>query len=193
MIDIRRSTFSIVIAVMRIGKSLDMMQGALKSFYIEDTIYRLTLTISKLNQACYLLADHIIWAGKVGLVKTNTKKWAKVSARFWLVTIICCLIRNVYDILSVITASKRAADKKKVYMSDSTGAKENSSGLIAKCLDHHKPMVLDITKNVSDLFLPLSSLGYIKTSTGFQGLMGIIGSVVGILVVWNPRLKQSPA
>ena len=174
------------ISVLRIGKSLDMVQGAIKSFYLQDSLLRLTLTLSKLNQACYLFVDHLIWAGKVGLVETNTKKWARVSARFWLVTIICNLVRNVYDIcrlMNIYTLRKKKKDEEKDRRPSSVGT----------CLSENKPIVADVIKNVSDLMLPLSSLGYIKTSVGFQGVMGILGSLVGVLVVWNPSLKQSPA
>ena len=166
-----------------------MVQGAVKSMQLEDIFYRLTLTLSKLTQACYLFVDHILWVGKVGLVNTNTKKWAKASARFWLITIIFNLIRNMYDVVLIAGWARWEVVKRKT----SSSSKVSEAIYPWTSLAANKPVVLDIVKNVCDLFLPLSSLGYIQTSVGFQGVMGIISSLVGVMVVWKPVLKLVPS
>jgi len=56
-----------------------------------------------------------------------------------------------------------------------------------------RPVVIDTLKNVTDLFLPLATLGYVQTSDGFQGLMGMISSYMSLLAVWNPAFKLSPS
>ncbi len=182
---------NISILVLRFGKSMDMFQGALKSLMIDDGMIRFALTLSKLNQAFYLLVDHFIWLGKVGIIKTDTKRWAIISARFWLITIFFNLVRNVYDVLRIMKEEgrKKARAKKEMGTCDATGYRRT----LCDCLSDNKPAVVDSVKNICDLFLPLSSLGYVNISAGLQGLMGVTSSIMGIATVWDPLLKLSPA
>ncbi len=164
---------------------------------LDNIILKLSLTLSKINQAAYLAVDHLIWAGKIGLADTDTKKWARVSARFWLVTIFFSLVRNIHDIYFIVMKTL-ALQRRKAKLSVNGNAnygpseRENSS-VITKCLSENKPVVADTIKNLADLTLPLSSLGYLNTTAGFQGLMGIISSCIAVMVVWNPMLKLSPS
>lgn len=176
---------------------MDLLQGALRSMQLDNLVLKLTLTLSKVNQAAYLAVDHLIWAGKIGLAETNTKKWARVSARFWLVTITFNLVRNLYD-LYVITlkylALQRRRAKQRLSGGSSYGPREREGERVWKtCLAENKPVVIDVIKNVCDVTLPLSGLGYLNTSAGFQGIMGIISSIMGVVVVWDPTLKLVPA
>ena len=179
-----------------------MIQGALKSMHLDDYLYRATITISKLNQAGYLLVDHLIWLGKVGLVETDTKKWARVSARFWLLTIIFNLVRNLYDVISVyqMEAMRLARQRKANMSNNAAGVNSESSrhrpaeqSLVTKMVYGHKPVMIDTAKNLCDLLLPLSSLKYINISPGLQGLAGITSSILGMATVWNASLKLTPS
>ncbi len=175
---------------------MDLLQGAVRSMQLDDVILKLTLTLSKVNQAAYLAVDHLIWAGKIGLADTNTKKWAKVSARFWLVTLTFNLIRNVYDIYLIslkYLALQRRRAKQSINGSTSYGPKEREHSVVKRCLTENKPVVVDVVKNLADLTLPLSSLGYLNTSAGFQGIMGVISSFLAVMVVWDPLLKLTPS
>ena len=182
---------------MRFGKSLDLLQGALRSFQLDNLILKLTLTLSKINQAAYLGVDHLIWAGKIGLAETNTKKWAKVSARFWLVTLTFNLIRNAYDVYLIIL-KYMALQRRKAKLSMNGNAnygpnEKEGDSILKKCFIENKPAIVDLVKNMADVTLPLSSLGYLNTNPGFQGAMGIISSFMGVLVVWDPLLKLTPS
>ena len=176
-----------------------MLQGALKSITLKDAVLRMTLTMVKLNQAGYLLLDHFVWMGKVGIVDTNTKKWARVSSRFWLIAIMFNIMRNIYDIYCIIHQEtlrqnnmKRRAQLSGDYQNVQNSS-ESRSAVVKRCIRDNQPVVLDCIKNAGDLVLPLSSLGYIHTSAGFQGLAGVVSSVIGMATVWNPILKLSPS
>lgn len=168
-----------------------MVQGALKSMELQDPVLQLTLTLAKLNQAAFMLADHFIWFGKTGVIKMDSKYWAQVSARFWLVTIVFNLIRNLYDIANII----RATEKRELEVMSGSESKLISARGHQEQVENgnHKPIIVDTIKNSADLLLPLSSLGYIDISPGIQGILGVISSVMGILTVWYPDLKLVPS
>ena len=175
-------------SVLRFGKSLDSLQSAVKAFYVDDYLHKLTLSLSKLNQTVYLLVDHWIWLGKSGLVKTDVKRWSRMAARFWFYMIAFQLLRDFYDILNAYQseahhAKRQNKDKRHITQSE----------IISRILVNHKPIVFDTIKNMSDVCLPMSTLGYINTTSGFQGLAGVISSLCGILVTWNPKFKLSPS
>ena len=167
---------------------------------LTDTVLQMTLTLTKLNQAGFLLVDHFIWVGKTGLRPLNTKYWAKVSSRFWIVTIVLNLLRNFYDILTIITTNiqpgqPKPKDKENSETQMISEAKNQSSSIdVMRLADpQFRPVIVDTIKNGTDVFLPLSSLGYINISPGTQGLLGVVSSLMGILTIWEPQLKLVPS
>lgn len=74
-----------------------------------------------------------------------------------------------------------------------TRSKEKLKGLnilgIILSNKKNQPLLLDTVKNVADIFLPLSSLGYINLSPGIQGLLGLISSLLSLMCVWDSTLK----
>lgn len=194
--------FSLFLTVLRFGKSFDFFHGALKTMHLSDVVLRLTLTLSKINQACYLLVDHLVWMGRVGLVQIDMKKWLDVSARFWLVSIMLNLVRDVYDMARLLIEAlqrRKAVLRRSHYNNGDAQYKDKEkkvlshSDLVMKCVSENKPLILDFVKNGADFFLPMSSLGHIQTSAGTQGILGVLSSVIGILTVWNPLLRLVPS
>ncbi|XP_013406692.1 peroxisomal membrane protein 11B-like [Lingula anatina] len=188
--------------VLRFGKSFDLLHSSLSTIHISDTVLRLTITLSHINQALYLLVDHIVWASKIGLIETQRKYWSKLSARFWLVSLILNLTRNIYDISNLVQEEQKHLhqwDKRSQYKNGIGGYKDierktpTSMEIFQKCLRENHPVAIDTAKNFCDLLLPLSSLGFVKTSKGLQGILGMISSYLSILTIWNPDLKlQNP-
>lgn len=179
-----------------------MVQGALKSMTLDDVIVRLTLTINKVSQAFYLLLDHFVWISKVGVLKTNAKKWAKLSARFWLVGLICSIVRDIHDMRLVVTRElrkksslKKRGDSPHIQTNNnfSDVNSESVQGSVYKVASENVPLLLDFLKNMLDILLPLTILGYVKMSPGSQGLIGTITSFIGILTTWNSSLKITPS
>ncbi|XP_070543577.1 peroxisomal membrane protein 11B-like [Ptychodera flava] len=200
--------------LLRFGKSVDLIQESLKTIHLSDIFLRVTITLSKLNTAIYLLVDHALWAEKVGLVELDKKYYRNLSARFWLATLILSLARDFYEIIVMVKNMSRLQNMKKdeneirscVHNSGTAGQNEPNGfivsqlldqgdfklNLVPKCLQHNYPVALDTLKNGADIFLPLSSLGYLRLSSGLQGILGMISSVVGIMTVWDGRYKLKP-
>ena len=179
-----------------------MLQGALNNIRIQDKIIRISLVIAKISQACYLFVDHFVWAAKLGIFKADSKKLNQLAARFWLISILASILRNLYDLTTIIRTERNKREKvknqRKLVNSTQDVATANSWSLsdnsrIMSQVISNRPVIVDTIKNAADLFLPLSTLEYIGVSEGIQGLMGMISSYMGILSTWDPALKLSPS
>lgn len=175
------------------------MYSALKTIHLSDNILRLTITLSKVNQALFLLFDHIVWAHSIGLIKADKKKWTELAARFWLVSLMLNIVRDCYEMNLVINRECQGMPRNRCrYMNGDAKYQEKNKMLITnttvvkRYIGENKPVVMDLMKNVCDLVLPLNSLGYINASPGLQGLLGTISSFIGIVTVWNPLLRLVP-
>lgn len=61
------------------------------------------------------------------------------------------------------------------------------------CAQTHQAVIVDTIKNVCDVFIPLSSLGYSKLSPKYQGALGVISSMAGLFEILYPAAKLLPA
>lgn len=197
------SSMSMTRKLLRLGKSLDFIQAALKSLHISDDVIRWTVTLSKISQSMFLLFDHIIYFHNLGIIKTDKAKWSKISAQFWFFSLALNLTRNFYDIANLVQLEMSKQQKRGNEMQPSngevtasyTGRRTPNVGtlsVLVQCVCDNKPVFLDLIKNTSDLVLPLNTLGKINASTGVQGFLGIISSMIGVATVWNPNLKLVP-
>jgi len=182
-----------IFLAMRLGKSLDLIQGALVNASLSDTALRLCLVVGKLSQACFLLIDHAVWTAKLGLMPgVDAAKLNRTAARFWLISIVAGVVRDLIDIIRIARTELRKKRQTDQASSGVVAERCNDlTGIMARVVAH-RPLIVDTVRNVADLFLPSATLGYIVTSEGFQGLMGMISSYMGILAIWDPALKLSP-
>ncbi|XP_076761061.1 peroxisomal biogenesis factor 11ab [Xylocopa sonorina] len=171
--------FSSFRKILRLGRCLDCLYSALKMSKYPDVSIRITLTMSKIANALFLLADHIIWVGRVGLCKVNIEKWGKVAHKYWLMSIIMNLTRDVYEIAKILESKSK---KSNIW--------EHFQVLLG--LDH-KDILMDTIKNGCDLFIPLTALGFTKFNPGTIGLFGMISSIVGLYTLIQPQYKLLPA
>ena len=61
----------LIISVLRVGKVIDVVQYALGSLHIKDSVLRLTTVLSTVTHALYLIADHVLLAGQVGIMQVR--------------------------------------------------------------------------------------------------------------------------
>ncbi|XP_033643833.1 peroxisomal membrane protein 11B-like [Asterias rubens] len=193
----------------RFGKSFDAITAAMKTIHLPDVFLSFTITLAKLNQSVYLLIDHTLWAHRIGLVEVDSKRLSNLSTRFWLATLILNLSRDLYELSNVLNDAMALYAKRvggggigNHYTSNGVDGRDsqhlstnnNSSQLdfVILCLQQNMPVVLDLVKNTADIFLPLSSLGYLPIPVGVQGLCGLISSLVGLSTVWESTLKIQP-
>lgn len=140
-----------------------------------DLVMRTTLALSKISNSLFLLADHIIWCTRVGLIRANLDKWNNISNRYWLMTIIMNLARDIYEIMQILECKKTM--------------KRLTSGDVSFIVTDHTALFLDTVKNSCDLWIPLTYLDFTKLNAGTVGLLGCISSAVGIYTLINPGVK----
>ena len=166
------------VLVLRLGKSLDLAFGALASLAVKDVVVRLALVLAKINQAIYLLVDHKLWLIKVGVIKGDSKAYAKLAAKFWLVTITFNLMRNLRDLLNIYRKHAKSRQPTKDTLQEFMS---------------NKPMLVDSLKNGCDVFLPLAGLDLLKISVGWQGVLGMTSSILAMMQTWDSKYKLLPA
>ncbi|XP_055917599.1 peroxisomal membrane protein 11B-like [Eupeodes corollae] len=185
--------------LLRFGKCLDLFYASLKTFHYPDAAIRVTLTLSKLSQALYLIADHLMWLSRTGLFKSiNARKWSQTANKYWLLSITMNLCRDVYEILRLVDLH-RAARKSGVANTRLSACIRSPRDFQRLALQSygvlygHRDVVVDTVKNVCDFFIPFAALGYANLSPRTIGLLGTISSMAGIMVMAEPSTQLLPS
>ncbi|TDG47023.1 hypothetical protein AWZ03_006460 [Drosophila navojoa] len=184
--------------LLRFGKGLDVFYASLRAIHYPDLTIRVTLTMSKISQALFLLADHLLWLARTGLTAVDPKKWSKIANKYWLFSIIMNLCRDFYEIVRVLDLHKASCSsgisRCKIPSRINTPADFkrlalNSYGLMLG----HKDIFVDTVKNVCDFFIPLTALGYTSLTPRTIGILGAISSMAGLWALLEPAAKLTPA
>ncbi|KAI9541876.1 hypothetical protein NQZ68_026338 [Dissostichus eleginoides] len=194
--------------LLRLGNSVEALEAAKRAIHLSDGVLRLCLTISHLNRAMYFACDNILWAGKTGLVpEVDLHKWSQRSFRYYLFTLILNLTRDVYDLHLLMDREARYRASKSppsVQPSPSLSADPPSPApealpwlsrqlhLLVTVLYSNPPLLLDLLKNLCDIFIPLDRLGIRPTGSGFVGACGLTSSLLSIATILHPWLKLKP-
>lgn len=186
--------------LLRFGKCLDAFYSSLKSFHYPDVAIRITLTMGKLSQSLFLLADHIIWLSRTGLFKNiNPKKWGKIANKYWLLSIVMNLARDLYEIHRLIDLRSSCA-RSGITRGNTIPLSITSTRDLSRLALHsysivlgHKDVAVDTVKNVCDLFIPLTALGYTRLSAKTIGILGVLSSAAGLIALVQPKAKLLPA
>jgi peroxin-11B len=185
--------------VLRFGKSLEVFYGSLKSIHLTDAWLAFTLTVSKVCSSIFLLTDHIIWLARSGLVKdVDTAKWTQRSNKYWVISLVMNITRDVYEINRVVASFSSYKTLSQCIASSvvSIRSTKDVSLCFASLFDFivtYKHLSIDTVKNCCDLFIPLTSMGYTKLSPRAIGLLGMISSIAGLIVILNPKCKLTPS
>lgn len=177
-----------------------MFHGVFKSVHYQDAMVAFTLTLSKISQGLFLLADHVIWLARSGLFKNiDTSKWTTRSNKFWLVSLIMNIVRDVYEVNRLITCYSPHKNITECIFSTLTSIRgfkdvRRYSQTTVDFLRVYKYLTIDMIKNSCDLFIPISSLGYfnVKLSPRTIGILGAISSLMGIIALLDPSFKLVP-
>lgn len=193
-------TFSSFRKLLRLGRFLDMLYGAFSSIHYPDVTVRITCTLSKIANALFLLADHILWIGRIGLINVNSEKWVKVANKYWLCSITMNLVRDVYEIWCILEREGRrlgippGESLHRTCLADGFSHKTVPLNLRAVTfVEEHKDVVVDTVKNGCDVMIPLTALGYMRLSPGAVGLLGVVSSVAAIISLIDPLARLTPA
>lgn len=181
--------------ILRLGRCVDICYTALNSMHIEDPILRLTLTISKLANALFLYADHIVWLTKSGFLKTDSEKWNRIANKFWLLSIIANLTRDLYEIVHLLELHKTTFLKPSELLNTSLRNYDWYGGLkyLHMYISCHNDVFIDTLKNSCDIFIPLTALGITRLSPSTVGILGAVSSLAALVTVIKPITKLVPA
>lgn len=161
---------------------------------------RLTLTLSKLSQALFLYADHIVWMARTGVFAKDIRlaEWTRTSNKYWLLSIVMNLCRDAYEWC-------RIADRSQMGVSDFNRSVVNACSVrttqdVLKvtlsaydALHAHQAVVLDTLKNACDFFIPFTALGYAKLTPRTIGVLGVVSSIAGLVAILRPSAKLVPS
>ena len=171
--------------VFRLGKSLDMIMGAMRARDIHhDTILKVLIICRRITYTIYYIIDHVTWAARLGLYKSNPKEWSKFQAKFWALALAFGLLRNLYDILNLVFVPVKKHDGEESY--------SQGSSVTARLMSRPQ-VLLDTLKNLADCLLPYNVMGVIELNVGLAGLLGLTSSIAGAIPVWSPNMKLKPS
>jgi peroxin-11B len=108
------------------------------------------------------------------------------------------LVRDVYEINRVISSFTSYKNLSECIASSALSIR--SARDVSVCFSSlcdfvvtYKHLSVDTVKNCCDLFIPLTSMGYVKLSPRIIGLLGVASSLAGLIVVLNPKCKLTPS
>jgi len=169
-------TSSLARKVFRLGKSISLLQNAFRTFNEEhDGVLKTTVVVQQISLSLWLFLDHIIWATKIGLIKSDTPKHARRANTFWLIAMLAGIVKSCYLLQQTQQIVSHAL---------ATGKGESVSSARKAQLEH----LLELLRNIFDVPIPLTGLNQTvqKTiPTGIVGLCGSVSSIIGIYQVWS--------
>ncbi|XP_019630008.1 PREDICTED: peroxisomal membrane protein 11B-like [Branchiostoma belcheri] len=188
------SQVSMTRKLMRFGKSLDSLEAARRASKLQDELLRVLLTASHANRSVFLLFDHLVWLGRAGVIQTDVDMWNWLSLRFWFLSTLLSLLRDLYGI-------QKALQIKHQQLNYPNGTVHNELRLEAKVrqealrriLVENLPLCIDTSKNVCDIVVQMTRLKLIEVSDGWVGFCGVVSSILGIMVIADPTLKLTPS
>ena len=177
--------------VFRIGKPIDFALEIIRQLKNADPVLRNTLTGRAACLGSWLLIDHLLWFGKVGVVSIDMKKWSRRAAWCWLTGLLLAIIRDVYQYMRIAQARERYIQRSKNQPNSAEPASAILSSPTVVQFDRDlKSHRIELAKDLFDLIIPSSSLELIQPSPGLVGLLGLLSSLIGLHQVWpKPALK----
>ena len=176
------------LSAFRLGKSFDMLQGAVKGATIEDPIVRVCVVVSRLARVIYFVYDVISWTVKAAVIKGDAKSWSVRGAPFWFTAILVCLLRDLYEIISYFRwkfgRQKKLEDAELI-----VEERDPVSMFVKEC----PQVAMDTIRNLADVMIPLNLWGFVDLSQGTIGLLGLVSSICGITELVSPHYKLTPS
>ena len=168
-----------ILSAFRVAKTIDALQGALKSTSVRDPYIRSCIILSRLSRACYFTYDTINWFMKSGLVNGDAKKLSLRSASFWFGAVFMCILRDLYEL--------------KKYLDQHKEKQQNTDVLIKHLVMNNLSVIVDLIKNLFDLVIALRLWDKVSVSDGVVGMAGMISSSAGLLEIFCPCYRLIPS
>lgn len=170
--------------VFRIGKPIDFYLEILKQLKNPDAVLRNTISGRAVCLAGWLLLDHLLWFGKIGVINIDMKKWSRRASWFWLTGLLLAVTRDVYQYLKVTEARQRYIQRALQQQPGEPFSVVLNSPAVHQFDKDRRTHIIELVKDVFDLSIPTSSLELLPLSPGLVGLLGLLSSLIGLKQVW---------
>ncbi|KAH9490165.1 hypothetical protein Btru_051236 [Bulinus truncatus] len=161
----------------RLGNFLDLAYKAIDAFGTSDIIIlRVLSVISHASKALWLLIDHMLWFGKVGVIKMDQLFWTKWSLKAWLLALATA---SIVDMVKL-----QAVHNKLNHFRKQHGLQARPT--VNLQIEMHA-VKMNFWRDFCDLFIPLGGLSYV--SPGFAALTGVVSSAIGFQQEWEKHIK----
>ncbi|CAF1397748.1 unnamed protein product [Didymodactylos carnosus] len=163
---------------MRLGRFIDYIKTALESVHIRNTRMSVLFGLIAVCQSLFMLFDNLLLLNRYKIIKLqNAQQYTKYLNEVWLLWLSLALTRDWYEVNGLYKNNELM--------------KSNKQTVVQKfrVFWNNKPLVIDTTKNLCDIYLPLSNLNFLSLHPGLQGLVGTISSVLGLLQLWDKQYQ----
>ncbi|XP_023341656.1 peroxisomal membrane protein 11A [Eurytemora carolleeae] len=174
------STLGSARKLLRFGTFFESLEAAGKALNHRDPVIRMSTALSKLCNAVFLFTDHLIWLNSVRMVNLSRSKWSKISINAWFYSVLFSLVCDLYKLKSIVEEYSRNCRNISLPSLSFQGVLEAYDPLCGFLISSQRPLLINLIKNCFDIVLPLSTLGYVKSSS-LSGLCGIISTSLSIL------------
>jgi len=160
----------------RLAKSIAHFQTALKTVSEEnDVLVKITVVIQQLSLGLWLLYDHVIWAGKLNLIKSDRMPtYTRRANIFWLIAMLMGIVKSLY-----------LAQQNQMAISAQLSSKSDA---VASLRKKHTEIMLEFFRNLFDVPIPLTALNQSVGALIPSGIVGLFGtgtSLIGIYQAWT--------
>ncbi|CAL1526067.1 unnamed protein product [Lymnaea stagnalis] len=160
----------------RLGNCVDLAHKAVEALATPNVDLRILTFVSQATKALWLLIDHMLWFGKVGIIKIDQMFWTSWSLRAWLVALATASIADMIKLQNV---------QNKLHLFRKQNGKQ--AKISEKLQIEMHSVRMNFWRDFCDLFIPLGGLSYV--SPGFSALTGVISSVIGFQQEWEKHIS----
>ncbi|KAI2808480.1 Peroxisomal membrane protein PMP30B, partial [Blomia tropicalis] len=168
--------------MLRFGKCVEALTTSLNSLPLNDNFLRTTISLSRISNGLYLLCDNIDWLVRIGLLKWDEVRYAKMANNYWLYGVVLVLIKNLYQLQLIYYNHPRSFD---TFHCDGSGSNMLDLYSYMKELSnfvcYNKGLTLEIVRDICDLCLSLNASEKYSFTPTTVGFAGVISSLIPIL------------
>lgn len=175
----------ICITALQLGRFVDMIYAAKQSVKLNDDVHRITLTMSKIATALFIIVDNLLWFSRIGVCDIDRRRWFLTSCRLWLYSITMNLVRDWFEVRNTLHST--------LVRNSTTKRETRSLTDLVEWINAYPALAVDIVKNASDFCIPMSALNYIPLSPKTIGALGLLSSGCALLQVIDPSLRLHPS
>ena len=169
--------------MLRFGKFMGSLDGALKSIHLQDSFLRTTLSLSRIADGLYLLCDNLVWLSRVGLIKLNDEdRFSVLADSYWFYATILLLAKNLYQMQLIYqNQPQRSYD---CACAKDEGVREKTYNTAKQIIDfacYNRSLTLEVLKSLCDTVISANASKKARFSSFTVGFVGVVSSLIPIL------------